>query len=147
MSGLYIFDIDGTVADLTHRLHFIQKDSPDWEGFHDLVREDSPIEPVIKTCASLAVTNDIWFFTGRMERTRSDTTRWLMRNVLNTNIVLEMRPNGDFRSDVDIKQEMLDNMLTIDRDRLVAVFDDRERIVKMWRENGIQCYQVKDGDY
>lgn len=31
---IYIFDLDGTVADLTHRLHFITGETKDWDGFH-----------------------------------------------------------------------------------------------------------------
>ena len=34
-----------------------------------------------------------------------------------------------------------------DRARLVAVFEDRKRVVDMWRENGVTCYQVAPGDF
>lgn len=38
-------------------------------------------------------------------------------------------------------------MLLVDRDRLVAVFDDRARVVRMWRKAGITCFQVAPGDF
>ena len=147
MKSLYIFDIDGTIADLSHRLHFIQTTPANWDAFHDCVYNDMPISPVISTLNHLESMNDIWFFTGRMERTRIPTIKWIKKYVTDEEIILVMRPDGDYRSDVRVKQEMLDNMLDIDRHRLVAVFDDRSRIVSMWRSNNIQCYQVKDGDY
>ncbi len=158
MRKLYICDIDGTISDLTHRLHFIRSTSsdhieqmefkPDWEAFHQHVIDDAPIWPIIYIIKALKqqAMADVWFFTGRMEDCREDTTRWINHYMWNDPII-EMRPSGDYRTDVEIKQEMLDNMLYIDRKRLVAVFDDRERIVQMWRSNGIQCLQVKDGDY
>jgi FMN phosphatase YigB (HAD superfamily) len=31
---IYIFDIDGTLADISHRLHFIQQEPKDWRGFY-----------------------------------------------------------------------------------------------------------------
>ena len=158
MRKLYICDIDGTIANLEHRLHYIrfnasmhgfEKDfSPDWDAFHDHVLDDAPIWPIIYIIKALKqqAFADVWFFTGRMERCRDHTTKWLERYMWDDPII-EMRRQGDFRSDVEIKQEMLDSMLHMDRRRLVAVFDDRERIVQMWRSNGIQCLQVKDGDY
>jgi len=38
-------------------------------------------------------------------------------------------------------------MLTEDKSRLVAVFDDRDRVVKMWRDVGVTCFQVADGEF
>lgn len=35
MKSVYVFDIDGTLADLTHRLHHIQKQPKDWDAFFD----------------------------------------------------------------------------------------------------------------
>ena len=147
MRSLYICDIDGTISNLEHRLHLIQGESPDWDEFHKRVLHDKPVYPVINIIKALRDCNhDVWFFTGRMWSCRSDTMKWLER-YLWIGPIVEMRQDGDFRPDVEIKQEMLDNMLSVDRNRLAGVFDDRRRIVDMWRENGIPCFQVKEGDY
>lgn len=45
---IYIFDIDGTLADLSHRLHFIQKKPADWDGFFAACSDDAPIPEVIE---------------------------------------------------------------------------------------------------
>ncbi|MDH5259255.1 MAG: hypothetical protein OEX07_14670 [Gammaproteobacteria bacterium] len=60
---------------------------------------------------------------------------------------LDMRPDGDTRPDYEVKQEMLDHTLEMDRERLIAVFDDCQQVVDMWRRNNVKCYQVKKGDY
>lgn len=147
MTSLYIFDIDGTIANLEHRLHYINRESPDWDEFHEHVDLDKPIEPVITTLQMLSALSEIWFYTGRMESCRPKTEAWIREHVLITSPTIVMRRTGDFRPDYEVKQEMLDCMLDYDRQRLVAVFDDRKQIVDMWRRNGIQCFQVKDGDY
>lgn len=147
MKQLYIFDIDGTLANLEHRLHFIKQKSPDWDAFHNNVAYDIPIQSVISTCQMLSEFCDIWYFTGRMETCREDTVNWLYRNVLGYEPNVTMRNQGDTREDFVVKQEMLDNMLQIDRDRLVAVFDDRQQVVDMFRTNGIQVFQCANGNF
>jgi hypothetical protein len=150
MKELYIFDIDGTLANLEHRLHFIKQKSPDWDSFHNNVIYDKPIRSVIKTCQMLSTFCDIWYFTGRMESCRENTITWIYRNVVGYSVAypnVTMRNQGDTRADFVVKQEMLDNMLQVDRDRLVAVFDDRQQVVDMFRNNGIQVFQCAKGNF
>ena len=58
-----------------------------------------------------------------------------------------MRPANDFTEDHLLKESWLHNMLLEDRERLVAVFDDRKRVVDMWRANGVTCFQVAPGEF
>ena len=59
-----------------------------------------------------------------------------------------MRKAGDYRSDVEIKQELLDNWLTHHKkEEILRVFEDRKQVADMWRKNGITCYQVAEGNY
>lgn len=44
----YIFDIDGTIADCSHRLHFITGEHKNWDAFYDACLDDAPINDVIK---------------------------------------------------------------------------------------------------
>ena len=46
-----------------------------------------------------------------------------------------------------LKQHWLDNDPYIDKDDVFAVFDDRNQVVDMWRDNGLTCFQVADGDF
>lgn len=61
--------------------------------------------------------------------------------------VLTMRQEGDYTPDDILKRKWLDGMLVDDRHRLVATFDDRDRVVAMWRAAGVLCFQVADGEF
>jgi hypothetical protein len=148
MTALYICDIDGTVADGKHRIHLLE--NKEYDAYYALTLQDKPIDNVIKTILFLMQGGaDVWFFSGRKETCKTDTQEWLQSNLHITvpDHELVMRRYNDFRDDVEVKQEMLDNMLDIDRERLIGVFDDRQRVVDMWRRNGITCFQVAPGDF
>ena len=154
MKPLYIFDLDGTLADLTHRLHFInpaQGVKKDWQGFHEACVQDAPL-PVISTMSLLHKSGaDVWIWSGRSASVRQETIHWLWINtpLFSSDIdeILTMRDVGDYRDDAVVKQEWLSRVLDPDRKRLIAAFDDRDRVVEMWRRNGVQCYQVAPGDF
>lgn len=153
MRPLYIFDLDGTIANIQHRVHLLSTDSPTrWNKFYDACDKDTPNDPVVRTMHMLLAQGaEIWVFSGRSDRVQRKTILWLMQNTLlppsTIYDILVMRPEGDHRPDDELKQVFVDNMLHEDRDRLVAVFDDRKRVVDMWRKNGIACFQVADGDF
>ena len=50
-----------------------------------------------------------------------------------------------YMKDSDLKQFWLDAHLN--KDDVFAVFDDRQQVVDMWRQNGLTCFQVADGDF
>ena len=58
-----------------------------------------------------------------------------------------MRDEGDYTADDTLKRSWYENMLSEDRARLVAVFDDRDRVVKMWRDVCVTCFQIADGEF
>lgn len=152
---LYIFDIDGTLADCRHRLHYIDKanGSQDWELFYRACTQDKPILPVIETMNSLLYAGaEIWFFTGRSDIVESQTVQWLERftklrfkNRFASNLM--MREQGDRRPDHEMKKELYEMMFHEDRERLVGVFEDRKRVVDMWRSLGVTCFQVSSGEF
>ena len=149
MTSLYVFDLDGTLADQTHRRPYLDRPKPDWDGYFDACPLDAPIAPVVATYRALWQSGaELWIFSGRSERVRPQTEEWLRRHVQRVpSHHLMMRAVGDYRPDDVVKAEMLDRMLPEDRARLVAVFDDRDRVVRMWRSRGVQCYQVAPGDF
>lgn len=152
--GLYIFDLDGTLANIDHRKHILeQTDNPNrWREFYSLCDKDTPNYAVMKTLHMLWSTGaDIWFFSGRSDEVREKTVQWIEKytyfrsGALDT--ILMMRCAGDFTPDDKLKEQWLKNMLLVDRNRLIAVFDDRTKVVKMWRRNGVPCFQVADGEF
>jgi hypothetical protein len=57
-----------------------------------------------------------------------------------------MRTEGDHRSDDIVKKEIYEKRIAPWYD-VVAVFDDRDKVVKMWRDLGLLCCQVYYGDF
>lgn len=142
----YIFDIDGTLADCSHRLHFIQQEKPDWDAFYKECENDEPINPVLNLLMDLQDAGAyIIFVTGRPFEYLDETKRWLEIYTGERVKELWMRENGDHRPDYVIKKEIYEKYLTdycID-----GVFEDRKQCVDMWRSLGLTCYQVANGDY
>jgi acid phosphatase class B len=149
---IFIFDIDGTVADCTHRIHLISGEHKDWDAFHDACDRDTPIQGTIQVLNALYVAGKrIVFVTGRMERGREKTEKWLETwtavNSYDIRYNLVMRPNGNHEDDHVIKEKWLHNLPDRQRRDIVGVFEDRQRVVDMWRRNGLRCFQVAAGDY
>jgi len=142
----YIFDIDGTLADLDHRLHHIQKAPKDWAAFFSEVGGDTPIEHVCQLALDLhAGGSVIVYVSGRSDECRDTTADWLDRVGLPRGHLF-MRKSGDHRDDDILKAEILRELLALGYSPIMA-FDDRNRVVKQWRDNGVPCAQVADGDF
>lgn len=145
---LYIFDLDGTLADNAHRQHHLNDaDDPErWTKFNKVCGEDSPIFPVIDTLRSLASFADIWIWTGREASVWNETHIWLISHVGMEHIKQTlMRPVGNLTPDEELKLEWYNDLDSFDKERLIAVFEDRNKVVKMWRDNNIPCFQVREG--
>lgn len=120
------------------------KFKPDYEAFNDSLEEDLPNARVVKICQALADNYAIYICTGRPEKFRERTEKWLVENDIPYNQIW-MRPNNNTEPDDVLKKRMLDSILKTCN--VIAVFDDREKVVKMWRENGLLCCQVAKGEY
>jgi len=142
--NVYIFDIDGTLSDASHRMHHIQKDPKDWDAFFDACADDPPHGHIVSLAVTLAKHTPIIFVSGRAERCRNATASWLARYGLGGQ--LYMRADGDHAPDTDIKSAVLDLILA-QGNVLIMAFDDRDSVVKMWRERGVPCAQVAPGDF
>lgn len=145
----YLIDIDGTVADLSHRRHHIENKPKNWPAFFEQCELDSPIEHMRPIIHVLWMVGQVIFVSGRPERTRDATQRWLLKHKFNISIEpakLYMRADGDYRDDSIVKLELLQKIREDGYHPMMA-FDDRSRVVKMWRENGVPCAQVAPGDF
>lgn len=86
------------------------------------------------------------FVSGRDEKFRDKTKAWLDANFTAKPYELYMRPLDDRREDSIVKQELYDNFIK-GRFNIRFVLDDRNRVVDMWRRNGLKCFQVADGNF
>ena len=138
-----VFDLDGTLADDTHRQHFLEQHPKDWDSYFAACGDDPPIQPVVELLYTLSQRHDVQVWTGRSEKYRQQTVEWFRSKGLWWSINnLVMRPVGDYRPDTVLKGEWL-----AERSKPDLIFDDRNKSVRFWREQGIVCLQVADHDY
>ena len=137
-----IVDIDGTIA--TH----YDEDGIQTREHHDYsqVITDLPVQPIINLVNMYQSLNYyIIIVSGRMDHCREDTIEWLIQHNVEFD-ELFMRRTKDFRPDNEVKQEIYDNYINQVYD-IEIVLDDRDRVVQMWRENGLKVLQVAEGDF
>ena len=162
-----IFDLDGTLADIDARRKLSLKPNGkmDWDVFFDAsnISLDLPNEPVIKMAQLFAADGfNIVIFSGRNDRSFNTTKSWLSKHRVPFH-KLVMRPDkflklGDkiadgniatqdmrFMPDEILKKEMLDTF--INKDEVFLVVDDRDKVVKMWRDLGLNTFQVAPGNF
>lgn len=149
---LYIFDLDGTLALIDHRRHILDDGDHDkWRRFYAACNKDKPNTPVLTLMEATRLFSDVWIFSGRSDEVRVKTVDWLTKHTSFTSddldTALVMRAEGDHTADHVLKRQWYDSMLDEDRRRLCMVFDDRDRVVKMWRSLGVTCAQVAEGDF
>lgn len=132
-----LVDIDGTVAVMSDR-------SP-----YDMSRVhlDEPNEAVIAAVRAMqAAGHTIIFCSGRTDDGRAATEAWLQTHVGVPHAGLFMRRTGDQRKDSVVKREIFEKELR-EHWHVVAVFDDRNQVVRMWRQLGLPVFQVAEGNF
>ena len=136
-----ICDIDGTVALRNNRSPF------DYSKVCEDTFDPRMLE-VLYTFIESGV--KIIFVTGRedVDDCKELTIKWLDKNIAysESGWDLIMRPKGDYRSDAEIKKEIYDKYIK-DKYNVMCVFEDRDKVVKMWRDEGLLCNQVYYGDF
>ena len=135
-----IFDIDGTLAQMNGR-------SP-----YDYTKVDTDIlDESVKMMFDFFHKKGIpiIFCSGRKASCYIETKVWLEKNLnikieQGTPYALFMRMEDDNRADYIVKREIF--MEKIDQlYNIIAVFDDRNQVVNMWRDLGLKVFQVEDG--
>ena len=140
-----LFDIDGTIADCTHRQHHLTgPGKKDWGAFYAGMSDDVPNEPVVALLRAVAAVYPIVLCTGRPSNYRDEIERWLGKYEIPYH-ALYCRHEGDFRDDTIIKREMLQTLRVLFEP--VFSVDDRAKVVAMWREEGITCFQCAPGEF
>ena len=146
---IVIFDLDGTLALIDKRRALATKDNGkfDWDVFFnpDNISLDLPNVPVIQMANILHKQGfRIFIISGRSDVTHQATVDWLNDNGVWWDHLVMRPQNQLYLPDNDLKQGWLD---TIGKDNVAMVFDDRNQVVDMWRQNGLTCFQVADGDF
>lgn len=85
----------------------------------------------------------IVFVSGRPDTYKKETIEWLENNIGLAEYYLLMRQGHDSRDDTDVKRDIYKNYLI--GKKIIKVFDDRPRVIRMWREEGLEVVDVGSG--
>ena len=108
-SSVCIFDIDGTLANCDHRLHYVKNKPKNWDAFYSECMSDHVIWPVAEMLELFRKNHLIYIVTGRPERNRDLTELWLNNNKIYFDKLI-MRGDRDFRKSPDYKSSVCDTI-------------------------------------
>ena len=168
MKKTVIFDLDGTLANIdVRRDKALKPDGKlDWEIFaapQSILDLDEPNLPVIKMAQMFKADGfKIVIFSGRNDRGFVATNHWLTRHDVPHDLLVlrpdkfkanswpvadgnQATPDMRFMPDEILKKAMLDTF--VDIDDVFLVVDDRDKVVKMWRDLGLNTFQVAPGNF
>lgn len=154
MKQYVICDIDGTIADNTHRAHLLKdivesdlhRSAEDmkndrWTQFYDLCDKDTPYLDMRSIVKRVAAQSNIIYLTGRVERIRQKTADWLWEHKFPGG-GLAMRANDDFRPNAAFKLARLSEMGLVP-ENVLCIFEDND--VDTLRDAGYRVLQVAKG--
>ena len=128
-----ICDVDGTLADHRGVRSPFDESKVLLDGCHTVVRDwVKAIYPYY----------NVVIVSGRHAGCCEDTMSWLKKYEIPYDFIL-MRPNGDYRSDVDVKAELFASIeVTFPKEKVAFVLDDRPRVIRGWKKLGLTVYPV-----
>lgn len=149
-----VFDIDGVLADCSHRLKYIQGKNKDYDKFYssEEVMKDRLILDITDIIIALGNFDDytgvdeedqirIIFVSGRNRKCLSSTIRWLEKN-LNVYINednLFLRSENDWRPAYQIKEDLIKKHIGFEN--ILFAFDDDDEVNDMYKKHGVICYK------
>lgn len=151
-----VFDIDGVLADCSHRLKYIQGENKDYDKFYSdkEIMKDKPIETsrkILDMLYELYVMEDFYrptefygeviFITGRNEICEEATHNWILRNMdmFEGSFKLYMRPKNDYRPAHEVKKDLIEKHIGFEN--ILFAFDDDDQINEMYKKHGVMCYK------
>lgn len=133
----YLYDIDGNLAKKGDRDIF------DDSKLH-LDTEITEVGNVLRGLHNAGY--KVVFLSGRQDSCRETTKKWLQDNKLwMPDSEMFMRKAKDQRKDSIVKEELLINKV-LPKYNVVAVFDDREQVVRNWHKLGIFCFNTNQNN-
>jgi FMN phosphatase YigB (HAD superfamily) len=146
----WIFDVDGTLADVDPLLHWISNQDrasesfkQNFEKFHSESIYCRPHAEVVDMLWEKVNKFDIIVVTARQEKWRAHTAYWMVNNNI-PHTAMFMRQDADSRPDYEIKKDILEHVKLF-WDVKHAV-DDNPNIIRLWEENGIPTTKIGDWD-
>ena len=145
---LVILDLDGVISDATHRQHYLRGSFKDFRGFFTAAPADPPLQTGLALAASIAEDHTVAILTARPSYMAGDTRRWLAANDVRHDLLI-LRPEhgrGSRGPSADFKRNELNRLRVAGYEVTVAV-DDDERIIEMYRSEGVFALYTHSGYY
>lgn len=141
---IYVFDIDGTIANNEHRSHLLPFSdlhlTSSWKDYNKACSGDSPIIPMINMMNALAESSQVYIMTSRSDEVEWRTLEWLQDNEVEYDSIY-MRSRHDNRKDYKIKEEWLNEISDGDKSNVV-IFEDNPQVIKHLRSCGYTVMAV-----
>lgn len=147
LKGFVLCDLDGTLCDVDHRLKYAKGPEKDWAKFFAGIPDDTLRVGTLDILLGYeTVGYEIIFVSARPENYREATEAWLEKQFKGYRMhkTLIMRRANDKRDDVDVKQQVYDTYFK-DKYPIEAVIDDRPKVIRMWKANGLNVIDVGAG--
>lgn len=144
-----VCDLDGTLANVEHRRHFVREGKKDWKSFFDNMVNDTVnrwCEAILDAMSGKGRYRAV-YATGRPKDYFEHTFQWLVKNSLTYDgYHLFMRRKSDSRRD-DIVKEIILEFEIKTRYNILFCLDDRKQVVDMWRKHGYTVLQCDEGNF
>jgi hypothetical protein len=135
-----LVDIDGVLADNSHRLPCLERRPKDWDGFFRAAGADVPLASGLRLLEVLDPDLTIVLLTGRPARLRDLTVDWLERHGACWDL-LGMRPDVDRSPAARLKRRALDALTALGWEVVLAV-DDEPVVADAYERAGVPCFRA-----
>lgn len=158
---IIVCDVDGTIADHSHRFHHVTTDNPkNWKAYYEKMPLDPPMPGALRHLKRLIALSEggFGFLTGRPEEYRQLTYDWILRHfgvatrpldygLHQHEVPLVMRPTGDFSKSHVFKESFIVHLRNTQRDDSLIFLDDDLRNAEMYSKYGLflkapECWEV-----
>jgi uncharacterized HAD superfamily protein len=140
----YIFDVDGTLANVDPYLPLVRGSNRDYDAFHEASIDALPnVEVVEMLNNAVADQHAILVVTSRKDKWRGLTSMWLAKNNLRSH-ALFMRADEDNRPDYEVKKDILHKINN--HWKVLHAVDDNPSVLQLWQEHGIPTTKIGTWD-
>jgi hypothetical protein len=137
-----VVDLDGVLADVRHRLHHVERHPKDWATFFALAESDPPLAEGFAVARELAERHQVVYLSGRPERCRTATERWLTRHDAPVGQLI-LRRDGDRRPARRTKLGELSRLAS--RHEVVVLVDVDPAVCAAARDAGFPVFEATWG--
>jgi phosphoglycolate phosphatase-like HAD superfamily hydrolase len=152
MKSWIVVDLDGTLADCSHRVHLAEQKL--WDEFHAGIPDDRPYEDVVYVLSALHNADSdlkLIVVTGRNEAYAEPTRRWLAKNVPFVSFEqMLFRPDDDRSPDHELKPRLLAEFFGTTQaavNNVRFILEDRDAVTEALRNVGFFVWQVRPGAF